>query len=245
MAEEMTMTIRHFALATLVALPMTVMAAQDATKSAPGAYRTQFENDFVHLIRVHYGPNEKVPVHEHPTSVTAYIYLNASGPVQFRHIEDGHVANRRPTTAGSFRVSRGGDETHEVINMSATPSDFLRVEFKTDPGGAAPPFYREATKTYPAADNATDVKFVNQQMRITRLIVAPGKTLDQTTAAREPALIVALTDGPLSGLRPGNAAAIVAGQERWLDAGQQARLMNTGSAPAELLRIDFLTAPRK
>jgi hypothetical protein len=241
----MTMTTRYCALAALVALSVTVLTAQDATKSAPGAYRTQFENDFVHLIRVHYGPNERVPVHEHPASVTAYIYLNASGPVQFRHIEDGHIANRQPTTAGSFRVSRGGNETHEVVNMSATPSDFLRVEFKTDPAGASSPAYREQPKTYPASDNATDVKFVNQQMRITRLIVAPGKTLDQSTAAREPALIVALKDGTLSGLRPGDATTIAAGQERWLDAGQQARLANVGTAPAELLRIDFLTAPRK
>ena len=236
---------RYVALTAMVALSATVLTAQDATKSAPGAYRTQFENDFVHLIRVHYGPNEKVPVHEHPTAVTVYIYLNASGPVEFRHVEDKRVATRQPTTAGSFRVSRGGDEHHEAVNTTATPSDFMRVEFKTDPGGPGAPFFREAMKAYPATENATDVKFVNAQMRITRLIIAPGKTLDQSTAAREPALIVALTDGTLSGLRSDAATAIAAGQERWLDAGQQARLANTGTVLAELLRIDFLTAPRK
>jgi hypothetical protein len=77
------------------------------------------------------------------------------------------------------------------------------------------------------------------------VIVAPGKTLDQSTAAREPALLVALEDATLSGFRPGGASAIAVGQERWLDAGQQTRLANTGSSPAPLLRIDFLTAPRK
>lgn len=150
-------------LVALTLLPTTVLA-QHATISAPDSYRTQFENEFVQVIRVHYGPNAKVPVHEHPTSVTAYIYLNASGPVQFRHIEDGHVANRQPTVAGSFRVSRGGTETHEVVNMSATPSDFLRVEFKTDPRGSAP-FFRETLKAYPASENTVDVKFTNEQMR--------------------------------------------------------------------------------
>jgi len=106
----LTMTTRYQALAAMMALAATVLTAQDATKSAPGAYRTQFENNFVRLIRVHYGPNEKVPEHEHPVSVTAYIYLNASGPVLFRHIKGAsHVATRQPTVPGSFRVSRGGN----------------------------------------------------------------------------------------------------------------------------------------
>lgn len=82
-------------------------------------------------------------------------------------------------------------------------------------------------------------------MRLTRLIVAPGKTLDLSTAAREPALIIALQDGALPGVRPGDVTTTAAGQERWLDAGQQVRLANAGAAPADPLRIDFLTAPRK
>ena len=239
------MLIRYCALIAMLALPMTVLTAQDATKSAPGAYRTQFENPFVHLTRVHYGPNERLAVHEHPLVVTVYVYLNASGPVEFRHTGDGRVATRQPTTAGSFRVSRGGDEKHAVVNTTAAPSDFLRVEFKTGPGRNPSPFFRESTKTYPATENTTDVKFTNDQMRITRLIVAAGKVLEPAITTREPALIVALNDGMLSGLRPGDAATIAAGQERWLDAGQSLRLANTGAAPVELLRIDFLTAPRK
>ena len=90
-----------------------------------------------------------------------------------------------------------------------------------------------------------DVKFTNQQMRITRLAMAPGKTLDLSTASGDPALIIALNDSTLSGFRPGEAVAIAAGQERWMDASQQARLFNPGRAPAELLRIDFRTPPLK
>jgi hypothetical protein len=239
----MTMMMRNQVVAGMMVLSATVLTAQDATKSAPGAYRAQFENDFVRIVRVHYGPNERVPVHEHPLSVTAYIYLNASGPVQFRHIADGRVAIRQPTVPGSFRVSRGGDEKHEVVNTTAAPSDFLRVEFKSDPAGAAAPYFREAEKSYPAGENVIDVRFTNQQMRMTRLAVAPGKTLELSMAAGEPALIVALKDSTLSGFRSGDAVAIAAGQERWLDAGERPRLVNTGTAPAELLRIDFKTAP--
>lgn len=39
----------------------------------------------------------------------------------------------RPKQAGSFRVYRGLQELHEVENKSDLSSDFLRVEFKTDP----------------------------------------------------------------------------------------------------------------
>ncbi len=237
---------RCYVLAAMVALSATVATAQDATKSAPGAYRNQFENDYVRLVRVHYGPNEKVPVHEHPLSVTVYVYLNASGPVQFRHVDASkRVATRQPTVAGSFRVSRGGDEKHEVVNTTAAPSDFLRVEFKTDAAGASSPFFRDTERSRATRENVTDVRFTNQQMRVTRLAVAPGQALDLATAAGEPALIVALADARLSGFRAGDAAAIAAGQERWLDAGGQARLVNPGTAAAELLRIDFLTAPSR
>jgi len=177
------MTMRSGALAGLVLLSATAVAAQDATKSAPANYRTQFQNEVVHLVRVHYGPNEKIAVHEHPTSETVYIYLNRSGVVEFHHLAEGRVARRQPTTAGAFRVSRGADETHEVVNTTAAPSDFLRVEFKTDPGRGSTPYLRDMPKTYPAGENATDERFVNQQMRITRLVVAPGKTLYQSAAA--------------------------------------------------------------
>lgn len=75
--------------------------------------------------------------------------------------------------------------------------------------------------------------------------MAPGKTIDVSANAGEPALLVALKDGTVSGLRAGGAAPVVAGQERWLNAAQQTRLMNTGTVPAEVLRIDFLTPPRQ
>jgi hypothetical protein len=238
------MKIQCLATGVLMAVAAPAVLAQHATVSAPSAYRTQFDNDFVRVVRVHYGPNERVAEHEHASSNTVYVYLNASGPVQFRHIKGAtHVANRQPTVAGTFRVSRGGNETHEVVNMSATPSDFIRLELKTDPAGEAP-FFREPAPTAPPADNAADVKYTNRQIRVTRLAVAPGKTMALSSAANEPALLVALKNGTLSGLIP-NGAAVTAGQERWVAAGEQVSLTNSGSAPVELLRMDLLTAPHR
>jgi hypothetical protein len=108
--------------------------AQDPFKVAPRAYKLLFENDWVKVTRVHYAPHEKIAAHEHTQTASAYVYLNDSGPVVFNHIDKSYGAVTRPATkAGAFRLYRGLQELHEVENKSDAPSDFLRVEFKTDP----------------------------------------------------------------------------------------------------------------
>jgi len=72
--------------------------------------------------------------------------------VLFKHVGGkGTVAKRPETKAGAFRVYRGLVEIHEVENTVDVPSEFLRIEVKTEslepatfrgklerPSGAAP-----------------------------------------------------------------------------------------------------------
>lgn len=209
-----------------------------------GVYHTQFENDWVRLVRVRYPANSKVPLHGHPPSVTAYVYLSASSPVRFTHQGSRtHVVTRQPTTPGGFRVSRGGDETHSAENLGAQASDFLRVEFKTDPAGAGSPFHRDNRPLGAVTANTADVRFTNAQMRITRVGVPAGQTAEIATSVEAPALLIALGDASLTA--DGAALALKTGQERWVAAGRRERLTNAGQAAVELLRIDVLTAPRR
>src|ERR1700741_4793246 len=138
----------------IVCLIGTDVVAQDPLKALPQAYKLQFENDWVKVTRVHYGPHERLPAHQHTQTGSAYVYLNDSGPVVFKHIGLAYGAVTRPATkAGSFRLYRGLTEIHEVENLSEKPSDFLRVEFKTEPindKSLQGRFYREA---YPAGEN--------------------------------------------------------------------------------------------
>jgi hypothetical protein len=205
-------------------------AAQEGAVAVPSAYRVQFENAWVKVTRVTYAPLAKLPAHEHTPLPSAYVYLNDGGPVRFKHV-GGHatVATRPATKAGAFRVYRGIDEVHEVENTTATPSDFLRVEFKTAPGDLAS-FRGRFERSTPAAGD--QVQFDHTLMRATRVWVQPGQTLT-VEAATEPALVIALAEG----------TSLTLGQERWLARGTVASLTNTGASPVDLLRFDFKTAP--
>jgi hypothetical protein len=238
---------RLLTFAMILCLWLSSAAAQDPLKVAPQAYRLEFENEWVKVARVHYGPHAKIPPHDHTALAAAYVYLNDSGPVIFKHFDLPYGAITRPATkAGGFRLNEGLKEIHEVENPNDTPSDFLRVEFKTQPLGEARlrgRFYRE---DYPAGENYRQVQFENEQIRVTRLACAAGRTLDVSANATEPALLVALTPAQLTAFdRKGQATrlSLAPGQTRWLAARQRAQLENPNDAPAEWLRFEFKTTP--
>src|SRR6186713_2458748 len=106
--------------------------AQDPIATIPEAYKVQFENDWVKVVRVHYAAGAKLPEHTHPAGTTAYVYLNDSEGVIFRHSGNSNRSVTRPAVkAGSIRLAGGGEEHHNAENPGATPSDFLRIQIKT------------------------------------------------------------------------------------------------------------------
>ncbi|MEW6210856.1 MAG: hypothetical protein AB1631_21000 [Acidobacteriota bacterium] len=231
----------------MICLLLLEAAAQDPLKVAPRAYKLAFENEWVRVTRVHYGPREKIAEHFHTPRSSAYVYLNDGGPVIFKHINLPYGDVTRPETkAGSFRVYKGIKEVHAVENTSDRPSDFLRVEFKTEvvnEKSLRGKFYREP---YPAGENFSKVQFENEQIRITRIVIAERKKMDVSTNASEPALIVALTDARLKASVAKSRArsfSLEMGKTRWLGINQREELENIGDAPAEMLRFEFKTKP--
>ncbi len=245
------MTLRAVLLAAVFSHFAAAAPPQDPLKVAPRAYRLQFENEWVKVTRVHYGPHEKVPTHDHSRWPAAYVYLNDGGPIIFRHVGWEHpVLTRPPTKAGAFRLSptTAAGETHEVENPSATPSDFLRVEFKTRPAGRKSLRGRFYPEPYPSGENFSKVQFENEQIRVTRLVCAPGRSLSAAAGPSEPALLVVLSPAPIKSFRVVGGArqtALEQGQTIWLAAGREERLENPGDAPLELLRFDFRTKPAR
>ncbi len=200
------------------------ISAQDPTQTLPDAYKVQFENDYARVVRVHYAAGAKLAEHTHAAGTTVYVYLNDSDGVVFRHSGRSNRAVTRPAVkAGGVRVATGPEEHHTAENPASTPSDFLRILVKTANAGSRN--MRRLTRgEYPAGENVTDEQFENPQLRVTRLIVVPGKPM--TLAARpSPSLLITLPSG----------------ETRWVDGDTPVTL----TAPAELLRLDFLTGPTK
>jgi hypothetical protein len=238
------MTILLTAMALAFALSTSHLPEQDPVTALPDSYSRQFENEWVRVVRVHYAPHAKLPAHAHNARPAAYVYLNDGGPVLFKHIGTSYgAATRPPTKAGAFRVFRGLDEIHEVENTSALPSDFLRVEFKTDPKddrALKGRFFRESVAD---GHNVETIQFENEQVRISRVICAAGRSMRLEARAAEPSLLIALQPAQLR--ESGADIALRIGQERWINANTALAFENHGAGPSEFLRFDFKTAPIK
>lgn len=204
-------------------------AAQEGTALLPRNYQLQFENGWVKITAVRYGPNEKLPGHAHTPNPAAYVYLNNGGPVIFRHV-GGPSATRAATKAGAFRVYRGLEEIHEVENTTATPSEFLRIELKTEGRDAATFRGKFERPDAPSIEPVTHLD--HSQVRISRVWLNAGEKLTLRTQG-EPALIIALA--PAGDIR--------AGQEWWVSPSGSVALSNTANTAIDLLRFDLKTRP--
>ena len=233
----------------VIAAPIFFSAAafgQDPFTVAPRAYKHQFENAWVRVVRVRYEANEKIASHDHPMTETVYVYLSDSGPVRFMHTGDKRfLVERPPVKVGGFRLGPAAIETHEVTSLSSQPSDFLRVELKTDPA-----IVRGFRGRYPPDSHATNkssekVRFENKKVRITRVTCAAQRSCGNATRSKVPSLLIAVTPARLNADAGGGMSELVLdrGATKWLAAGSSLRLENSGSEPAELLRIEFKTRP--
>lgn len=210
---------------------------QDPLKVAPNAYKLQFENESVKVTRVHYGPHEKIPVHSHTEYGTAYVYLNDCGPVVFKHINEKYGdVTRAETKTGSFRLFRTVKEVHEVENPNDTPSDFLRVEFKTIEDKKKPlqgKFHRE---DYLVGQDSVKIQFENDQIRATRFSCAQTCTLPANS--REDSILVLITTAKE---KSGKTAEL--GSTFWIENGSAAEFVKSGEERVELIRFDLKSKP--
>jgi quercetin dioxygenase-like cupin family protein len=62
-----------FLMSSLVLVFMAVAAAQEPTKVEPTHYKLAFENEYVQVVNVHYGPHEKSSLHAHPGGVVVVL----------------------------------------------------------------------------------------------------------------------------------------------------------------------------
>ncbi len=228
-------------LAAVLCLTSAEVRSQDPLVVAPGAYRIEFENAWVRVMRVHYAPNRTVSAHSHAASPAAFVYLNDAGPVTFRHLGAGEADTIRPaTTARAFRLNHEVTEVHEVMNPNDTASDFLRIEFKTEPLEEDTLKGRFAPEPGVAAASFSRVQFENAQVRVTRQVCSVGASCALSGAA-SPRLVVVFVR---SQLEVGGRATLDPGETAWLVAGENRNMKSLEKGPAECLIFEFKTRPR-
>ncbi len=97
--------------------------AQDPVTIDPTIAKVEFENDRIRVLRVHYGPHQKLAMHEHPAKVALCLtnfHMHRTGP-------DG-ASSEATCPAGS--VSWREPEKHAVENLDDAPAETIEIEFK-------------------------------------------------------------------------------------------------------------------
>lgn len=217
-------------LAAALLLGVGVAAAQNPLQSLPRNYQLEFQNQMLRVVRVHYGPHQKLPVHDHPPGPTIWVYLDNAGPVRFLHVAPNDYPLERPAVRqGGFRIDPGKSERHAVDNVSPTSTDFLRVELNLPTGIA-----RLRARVQPHLDPARSsisAAFSSPELRIERIVCAAHQRCPPDRA-RTGTLVIAIT--------PASVAGLGWGQVRWLEAGDEGAggKLNPGPGFVELLRVE-------
>ena len=227
---------RLFTLSLLALLGPVVCAAQNSITPLPPNYKTILETRSFKVIRVHYGPHEKVPVHDHPDTPTVYVYLNNSSPVRLIHEENRgkpFTIVRPPTQKGAFRVSPGSIERHSVENLGDIESNFLRVEL---PGLRLGDHTLEFRGQAPAdlSHDLSAVEFSSPRLTVRRTICADNSPC---SIAPSPAssVIVALSGSTIS--NAGRKTTLGLGDVKAIAPHQSLLLSPTDAGPAHILQI--------
>jgi quercetin dioxygenase-like cupin family protein len=110
--------------ATLLTMVCGALAlAQDPTKAEPTHYKLAFENEYVQVVSVHYGPHEKSSLHAHPGGVVVVL---TAGHLRFTD-ENGKTqeVSAKPGEARWFPPFK-----HKVENLGETPYSAVYIGIK-------------------------------------------------------------------------------------------------------------------
>ena len=228
----------------LLALDATSSHAQDPLKLLPENYKLIFENTDVAVIRAHYGPHERIPVHDHTAFATVFVYLDDSGPVRIDHAEAGEKPSsvtRPPTVKGAYRVAPGIAERHSIENLGETSSDFLRVEMRRVTLSLKQPFRGRAPDSLAASQDA--IEFTDSAVSIER-IICTGPASCPVEPSPAPSLLIAFSPASTSADSSGPERHLEAGGVQWLPPSHGARVTPATASPAHLLRILLPSAPK-
>lgn len=123
---------RRFVLLLAVCVSLAATAfSQDPVKVDAQHYKVESENAKVRILRIHYGPHEKSPMHYHPDSVAIFL---TDSDVKFGL--PGGKSEEKKSKAGDAVFTPAGK--HAPENLSDQPFDVILVELKGKSSAGTP-----------------------------------------------------------------------------------------------------------
>ena len=123
----------------LVCLATSFALAQDPTKVEPKHYIKKFENEYVEVISVHYGPHEKSVLHDHIGGVVVSLteahlrFTDENGKVTEHFAKVGEPLWHKAT---KHRVENLGDTTYDAVYIGVKSKLATASNGSADPGTA-------------------------------------------------------------------------------------------------------------
>jgi quercetin dioxygenase-like cupin family protein len=231
---------RILCLAVVLAVSAAWAQSLDPLVADPQHYHLEVENQWVRAIREHMGPNEKMPMHQHPLPGSVIVFLT-----------DRHNRLTSPEGASQELRNRAGDlmwsaaSTHRSENLTSEPFEAVQIEPRK-PRGASLPSSATGKLDAPAIDpQHYHVEFENEFVRVIRVSIAPHEKLRLHTHPDTGAVLVHLTDQNMRlALSDGTVRSSVypAKQVRWVDPGTAHQDENLSNAPLRFIRIELKLA---
>jgi hypothetical protein len=146
--------------------------------------------------------------------------------MRFRHVSGKRVAGvvieRKPVAAGAIRFARGAPETHSVEYLGDQPTEYARIELRTEPLDRPVRDVRLPPVSLDPSAPSSQVQFENGQVRIVRVVCAAGQRCPESAHPDEHAVVITMS-GPRRG------------EMQWSPP--------LSNGPAEQVRIELKSAP--
>ena len=122
---------KPFWLALFACFAFSAALGQDPTKVESKHYKLAFENEWVQVVDIHYGPHEKSGMHDHPGGVV--VVLTAG---HLRFTDENGKTQEVYAKAGESRWFP--PFKHKVENLGDTPYNAVYIGVKNKPAATGP-----------------------------------------------------------------------------------------------------------
>jgi hypothetical protein len=138
---------KRFLICLFVTSVLTVALGQDVLTTEPTHYRLMFENEFVRVINVYFGPHDKTGMYFHRAGVIVAV---TAGHIKF--MDDNGKIKISSYLPGDARWVQAVRHTAENLEDSGYGAIFIEIKADTRMGASSPPNRKNGT---PGSDGPT------------------------------------------------------------------------------------------